>query len=91
LKRNSTLNALVAEKIMGGIAGRYSQDIIDAWNVMEKLGGYRPALAKTGLKGWRAIFYSGKSPLTAVYADDKTAPRAICRAALLLESRIRTS
>ncbi len=75
---------------MGGRTGNYSTEISEAWAVIKKLERYRPLIGKSGKKGWRAVFYKTKSPLSSIFYDATTAPLAICQAALLLKGHTGT-
>lgn len=96
LKAGRELDALVAEKVMGldvrqgGYAGGigqhlrpYSRDIGAAWEVVEKLEGKGFSYhIETGEPGMVDAFFDTDVDSPIFWAAAKTAPHAICLAAL---------
>jgi len=87
------MDALIAEKVMGHYLGNtrdivkilphYSTDIVAAWGVTEKFRCMR--LTRVGMFWFCDLSVDGKesSQSRYEYSQSKTAPLAICRAALL--------
>lgn len=62
----------------------YSEDILAAWQVMERMKGYNPRIEfDTHSQKWEAAFSIREADFTCPVVLADTAPEAICKAALL--------
>lgn len=92
MRLNPALDALVAEKVLGGkktdSAPRFSSDLAAAWEIVDHVcdQGYR--LQLDGKKLWQARFYKSVAhtlETRAELASGSSPAEAICLAALALQ------